>query len=115
MLKRARRLRCPVCGEGEPFPDGLKIAERCDVCAFGFEREPGYFLGAMVINYGVIGVIALALLGVMAVGLRWSLWVIVPALMVFGLVGVPAFYRYSRGIWLAMDLAADPAEAKDFR
>ena len=27
--------------------------ERCEVCNLKFEREPGYFLGAMYISYGL--------------------------------------------------------------
>jgi hypothetical protein len=33
--------------------------ERCAVCHLRFEREQGYFLGAIYINYGVTVVLAL--------------------------------------------------------
>ena len=34
--------------------------ERCRVCGYRFEREQGYFVGAMYINYGVTVLIIVA-------------------------------------------------------
>ena len=48
------------------FRTWFAMYERCAVCGLRFEREQGYFLGAMYINYGVT--VVLALLG----SLRWS-------------------------------------------
>jgi len=36
-----------------------KMCERCSICDLKFEREPGYFLGAMYISY-VLGVSIMA-------------------------------------------------------
>jgi uncharacterized protein (DUF983 family) len=36
-----------------------KMQERCAVCDLKFEREPGYFLGAMYISY-LLGVLTMA-------------------------------------------------------
>jgi len=82
--------------------------ERCPVCALKFEREPGYFLGAMYISYGValvtIGVLALALW----LGMRWSLqkstlW----AILLF-LPLAPLITLFSRVLWIYLDQAIDP-------
>jgi uncharacterized membrane protein len=83
--------------------------ERCAVCQLRFEREQGYFLGAMYINYGVT--VVLALIGSFAleywVGLSLTqqlvLWVGFCSL--FPVV----FFRHSRGLWLAFDHIFDPA------
>ena len=29
------------------------MKDRCDVCDYKFDREPGYFLGAMYLSYGL--------------------------------------------------------------
>ena len=51
--------RCPKCGQGQVFekPAHLlkfpEMKERCSVCDYRFDREPGYFLGAMYLSYGL--------------------------------------------------------------
>src|SRR5437016_14375117 len=50
LLKRGLRQRCPVCGRGKIFSGWIKTYERCSVCNFAFEREPGYYSGAMAVN-----------------------------------------------------------------
>src|SRR5215831_8819023 len=52
-------LRCSRCGVCSLFRIWFSMHERCAVCHLRFEREQGYFLGAMYINYGVIVVLAL--------------------------------------------------------
>src|SRR5260370_5966304 len=38
-----------------------KMHERCPVCDLKFDREPGYFLGAMYISYG-LGIVIVAVI-----------------------------------------------------
>ena len=51
--------KCPHCGEGDAFikKKGLlkvpEMHEKCPKCNYHFEREPGYFIGAMYISYGL--------------------------------------------------------------
>ena len=45
--------RCPRCGEGRIYESGMKMNERCPVCNLLFERERGYFLGAMYVSYAM--------------------------------------------------------------
>jgi uncharacterized protein (DUF983 family) len=87
--------------------------ERCAVCGLRFEREQGYFIGAMYINYGVT--VILALLGSFALE-AWAqpsltqqlvLWV------VFGTVFPVLFFRHSRGLWLGFDYIFDPGPAAE--
>src|SRR5262245_21015003 len=60
--------KCPRCRAGRIFGGPVlriyrwpEMYERCPVCDLKFEREPGYFLGAMYISYG-LGVIFVALI-----------------------------------------------------
>src|SRR5437868_3140102 len=43
--------RCPGCLEGRIYAGVLRMNDDCPVCGHHFEREPGYFLGAMYISY----------------------------------------------------------------
>lgn len=53
--------KCPVCGEGHVFSKKgnpllfrmPKMNKECSVCGHKFEKEPGFFYGAMYVSYGV--------------------------------------------------------------
>jgi len=87
------------------FPSML---ERCPICALRFEREPGYFLGAMYISYSVALVTIVVLALALWLGMRWSLqrsalW----AILLF-LPLAPAITLFSRVLWIYLDQAIDP-------
>ena len=52
---------CPNCKKGKIFRDKSfyfsigfpKMNEFCSNCNFKFEKEPGYFFGAMFVNYAI--------------------------------------------------------------
>ena len=89
--------------------DGLyRMRARCPVCGLEFEREPGYFVGAIYINYGFTVLTALAgyflLDGWLAPPVRWQLAIWAPFAVIFPLWA----YRYSKTLWLALDHLVDP-------
>ena len=53
------RNECPSCNKGKVFADKSfffsigfpKMHEHCSHCHFKYEKEPGYFFGAMFVNY----------------------------------------------------------------
>src|SRR5215472_7500570 len=49
-LIRGLLLRCPNCGRGKLFRKGFTMYEKCPVCGWRFEREEGYWTGAIAIN-----------------------------------------------------------------
>ena len=59
LVKSILAEKCPNCGQGHVFQkrtNPLKFPEMkasCDICGYRFEREPGYFLGAMYLSYGL--------------------------------------------------------------
>jgi len=87
----------------------------CPVCGHRFEREPGFFQGAMYVSYalgvGEAGVLALA--GLLLLVPRVGLLPAVAALVVIHLTCVPQLFRYSRVIWAHLNIgtldSADPA------
>jgi uncharacterized protein (DUF983 family) len=59
LILRIAKEKCPICGQGQIFHkkksffEFPKMKAECDNCHYRFEREPGYFLGAMYISYGL--------------------------------------------------------------
>jgi uncharacterized protein (DUF983 family) len=111
--------RCPRCLEGKVFTGSFKMAETCPICEYRFEKEPGYFLGAMYASYFM----SIPLLGILTL---LSTWFIVPswrleyAALLAGipyLFLVPLVFRYSRIFWMHIDpppaLPAEPGTTKD--
>lgn len=85
-----------------------KMYERCSSCGLKFEREEGYFLGAMYISYGLaLPTICLLALLVWLVTHRPIERVIFPAILLF-LPFVPAITLFSRVLWIYLDQTVDP-------
>lgn len=101
--------RCPLCRNGRIFSAPMTMHAQCPACRYVFEREPGYFLGAIVIGY-ILGVVLVAALGVLthvawpALGWEWSFVAGVALYLPF----TPAVFRYSRTIWMYVDNWLDP-------
>jgi hypothetical protein len=82
----------------------------CPECGLIFEREEGYFLGAMYVSYGLsVGFIGVAYL------LVRSLWpgsgTVVDMLLTLALYlpFVPLVFRYSRVLWIYFDRTVCPS------
>jgi uncharacterized protein (DUF983 family) len=101
------QLRCPRCLRGKVWRSFLDMQQRCPVCDLLFEREPGYFTGAMVVSYVLavptFGLIVIALL---LAGLETGIALLAGAGLY--LVIAPFILRYSRVIWLHFDWLIDP-------
>src|SRR5262245_44477703 len=95
------RQRCPSCMRGQVFRGIFEMNETCPVCAIKFEREPGYFLGAMYFSYALGVPIIAGLTAILKLTFlnSWELqWVVLPAWGIYLLL-VPAVFRYSRVLW----------------
>lgn len=82
--------------------------ERCRFCNLKFEREPGYFLGAMYISYGLgLGMIAIfsALTWELS---RWSIMKSVIGGTLLFLPFVPIVTWMARVLWIYLDQSVDP-------
>lgn len=114
-LRAVLALRCPRCLDGRVWRGFLSMNEKCPVCGLVFEREPGYFTGAMVVSY----VLAVPVLGAIVIGLMaFASLEAVPALLIGDAVYlalVPFIFRYSRVVWLHFDWAIDPEKAEPRR
>lgn len=82
--------------------------ERCPSCGLKFEREDGYFLGAMYISYGLgLGVITV-LAGLVWEVMKWPLVKSTVGGIVLFLPLVPLLTWMSRVLWIWMDQSIDP-------
>jgi uncharacterized protein (DUF983 family) len=113
MLRGILTLRCPRCRRGPLFSGLLDMPERCPVCGLIYEREHGYFVGAMALSYGLaVGLVATLFFAVLAIT-HWSLeWVLLVASLAF-LPVAPLCLRYSRAMWIYLDRSIDPYDAQD--
>jgi len=81
----------------------------CPVCGLPFEREEGYFLGAMYVSYAISMVVLGLMMWVASLLLpTWDLGILVLVACVFYLPLVPMVFRYSRVIWIHFDRWAWP-------
>jgi uncharacterized protein (DUF983 family) len=103
ILERGLRLRCPCCGGSALYTGWFAMSRRCTVCGFRYEREQGYFVGAIYVNYALtVGVAAGAV-----VALDWTIGLTLAEQLALGItlaVLVPlAFFRHSRSLWLSLN------------
>ncbi len=109
LVSRALRLRCPICGQGSLFAGLLKMHANCPHCGVKFEREPGFFVGSIYINYGLTALIATVIYisNFVASGFQSTRNMQV-GLVVFALVFPLLFFRHARSLWLGFDQWHDP-------
>jgi len=84
------------------------MCERCSVCDLKFEREPGYFLGAMYISY-CLGVAIMAPIAVLLWFLTgWWISKVVLWSFVLFLPFAPTITLFARVVWIYLDQSLDP-------
>lgn len=102
-LKGLLLQRCPCCVTGRMFSGLFRMNARCSHCGLNFEPEPGYYIGALYMNYG-LGLVLIAPL------MAWMIWVdysahsIGAAAVVALAILSPVVFRYARLLWIYMDL-----------
>lgn len=116
-LLHAAALRCPACGARGLVVSWLRLAPACPHCALRPDRgEPDHFLGGYVINLGVAEGVA-ALLWAALLWLTWPdpSWELMQWAAAGLVVVTPlALYPFTRLLFLAVDLIAQPQRPGDF-
>jgi len=102
-LARGARLSCPVCGRGSVFRKPFGVRHHCVECGALFQREEGFFVGAIMINVVTTeaAVLASAGLWLLLSGGRDAM--LLPVLFAVALLFPAAFYHHSWSLWLAAD------------
>jgi len=109
--------RCPRCRSGNIFRKSLFLFpgmhERCPACDLKFEREPGYFLGAMYIGYG-LALVTIAILSLLLWWFfRWQIQNAVIGGVVLFLPFAPFLTVMARVLWIYLDQSIDPDRSED--
>lgn len=108
-----RRQLCPRCRQGAIFRlpvwrGILAMHPRCPVCGLKFEREPGYFLGALYFSYALSLPPGLALVLLIWRITDWPFDLVMLAAVVAWLPFVPPVTRWARVLWMYVDWRFDP-------
>lgn len=117
------KTKCPRCHEGEMFVNSnpyavgnmLTMHTHCSNCGIRYERESGFFFGAMYISYAInIALFVTATVGYYLflkplVDWRWY---------IFGYVALtvlltPVIFRLSRSVWLSIMTKYDPEKRSE--
>lgn len=92
------------------FRGAVTMNDPCPNCGLLFQREEGYFLGAMYVSYvlstGLFAVIYVT--WAMLVG-WFGLWAALLSILTY-LPFIPAVFRYSRVLWIYWDRHACPSD-----
>ena len=103
----ALRLRCPYCGQGKLFSHGFTMNDHCSNCGWIFEREEGYWTGAIAVNLVVAEFLAAA--GAIPLAIMQASPVLVMGIGVPLVIALPfLFNRHSKSFWMALDFMIHP-------
>jgi uncharacterized protein (DUF983 family) len=99
--------KCPNCGKGNVYEKKKKfielpvMKEECPECHYHFDREPGYFLGAMYISYALAvlqGILTFLVLCTFLPNIP-TIWVVAVILLVISMFSMKN-YKLSRIIYI---------------
>lgn len=65
MLRVMLTGRCPACERASAFGGPYTLRETCPACGVRFERDPGSFLGALAVAYGLAVLILAAVAAIL--------------------------------------------------
>ncbi|MET0626002.1 MAG: DUF983 domain-containing protein [Pyrinomonadaceae bacterium] len=102
-LARGARLRCPVCGGAAVFQSPFRVRPECPACGAVFQREEGFFVGAIMINVVTTEAAVMATTGLWLLSSAGSGGGLFAALFAVALLFPVAFYHHAWSIWLAAD------------
>lgn len=104
--------KCPNCHHGNMFSNKNPYAlnemsnmpAHCPVCGISFFPETGFYWGSMYISYVVtvlFSAVNVVLLGFIT---SWNMYALVLGNALLLAAGFPLFFRYSRVIWLQLNM-----------
>jgi uncharacterized protein (DUF983 family) len=109
VLIRGLLHRCPNCGGNGVFRGLFKTNVRCDRCNFLVEREDGFFLGAMALNFAA-GAFPMVIIFALVFMERISVPLAMAIVIAWGLIVPIIFYRTSRSLWMMLVYLCIPTQ-----
>ena len=100
--------KCPKCHKGDFFIDSNpyklkrfdKMNSRCPVCNENFERETGFYYGAMYVSYGLTVGFGIVLFLIMVTAFNIDVLAYLITFSILQIIFMPIIYRLSRLIWI---------------
>ena len=111
--------KCPRCHQGDVFVHGHaykkgfdQMHTHCSTCHLKYEKEPGFFYGAMYVSYGLtVGIgVAAFIISKVIIGLELTQSFI--AIIVSLVALMPITARLSRNIYINMFVSFNKEAAK---
>ena len=87
------------------------MKKECPVCGLPYFREPGYYIGAMMLNYGVTAGVLLVLYLISLgspLAMPWGATTRLALWMVLGVALSLAMMRHAYSLWLSFDYWLEP-------
>lgn len=101
--------KCPRCHDGELFPPNTlynpkrfaDMYESCPCCGLAYEKEPGFYYGAMYVSFGISTTIFLVVFFALNFFVaEFTLTMIMTMILVIVVGFLPVTFRLSRAIWI---------------
>ena len=84
---------------------------RCPHCDYPFERESGFYLGSIYVNYGLTALIVAVGFPVLTLSRTLTPNTALAVGMVITVLFPLLFFRHARSFWLSLDERIDPYQA----
>ena len=112
--------KCPRCHHGKVFTENnpyklgsvFKMEKKCSCCEQIYEREAGFFYGAMYVSYGITAGWFIIWFALQSLLLHWEMWTILGVVISWIVLVAPLTLRWSRLLWLGFFVSYDPEIAE---
>lgn len=102
-LAHGARLCCPECGRRSVFQSPFRVRTHCPTCDTVFQREEGFFVGAIMLNVVMTEAVVLAAAGAAVLAFPGEDGLLLGLAFAVALLFPVAFYHHSWSLWLAGD------------
>jgi hypothetical protein len=86
--------------------------DACPHCGFSYEREPGFYLGSIYLNYGATVILTGALYALLVMGLGLSNETTLTVCLTAAVLCPILFFRHARSFLLALDSSVNQDQAR---
>jgi len=107
--------KCPQCHQGNvlkypPYKLNklLDTEEQCSHCNLKFDKEPGFFYGALYVSYALTSGIFIVAYLLQVMFLNWPITKFAIAMVSLLLLTFPLIARWSRVLWLNFFVKYNP-------
>ena len=102
-LARGARLCCPACGRRSVFRAPFHVRPSCPACGTVFQREAGFFVGAIMLNVVTTEAAVMFAAGVCLLLFPGRAALLLGLLLAVALLFPVLFYHHAWSLWLAGD------------